>query len=224
MTPVTECSSEPSSSTCPASAFTPTESRNASANTIVEWPRENQNPTDSGLRRGRRPASAGVVGHQLAGGVVDGRDVVGVERVPQAERVRQDADADGEDRVVPAEVVVVGHHEAEQHAEADDVQQDDEPVHRRRARSGPAGSSSRGTGRSATPPRSWCCRSPADLLRSGPVVIRSRTLVHEDAGCKPGRVWCRTRPGAPRSEAAGTGIRELAQSSGTSCRSFVRGA
>ena len=47
---MTECSSELSLSTCPASAFTPSESRNASANTIVEWPRENQNPTDSGVR------------------------------------------------------------------------------------------------------------------------------------------------------------------------------
>ncbi len=50
MTPVTECSSEPSSSTCPARALTPSESRNASPKTIVEWPRENQNPTDSGRR------------------------------------------------------------------------------------------------------------------------------------------------------------------------------
>ena len=43
-TPVTECSVESSSSTGPASAFTPTESRNASRNTIVEWPRQNQKP------------------------------------------------------------------------------------------------------------------------------------------------------------------------------------
>ena len=50
MTPVTECSPELSFSTGPASALTPTESRNASRNTIVEWPRENQKPTDSGLR------------------------------------------------------------------------------------------------------------------------------------------------------------------------------
>ncbi len=50
MTPVIECSSEESFSTCPASAFTPTESRKASMNTIVECPRENQKSTESGLR------------------------------------------------------------------------------------------------------------------------------------------------------------------------------
>ena len=115
-----------SSSTGPASAFTPTDSRNASPNTIVEWPSENQKPTDSGLR-GRGPSC--VVGQQLAGGVVDGGDVVGVEGVPQPEGVGEDADADGEDRVVAAEVEVLRDDDAEQDAEPDDVQQHDEPEH-----------------------------------------------------------------------------------------------
>ena len=71
----------------------------------------------------------GVVGQQLAGGVVDRGDVVGVERVPQPEGVGQHADADVEDRVVAAEVVVLRHDQAEQDAESDDVQQDDEADH-----------------------------------------------------------------------------------------------
>ena len=50
MTPVIACSRDPSSSTSPASAFTPTDSSSARPKTIVEWPRENQKPTDSGLR------------------------------------------------------------------------------------------------------------------------------------------------------------------------------
>ena len=46
--PVTLCSCEPLFSTCPSSERTPIEIRNASANTIVEWPSENQKPTLSG--------------------------------------------------------------------------------------------------------------------------------------------------------------------------------
>ena len=53
----------------------------------LEWPSENQKPTDSG----RLP-----VAHQLAGGVVDRGDVVGVEGVPHAQGVRGHADADAE--------------------------------------------------------------------------------------------------------------------------------
>ncbi len=66
---------------------TPTEIRNASANTIVEWPSENQKPD------AQRPLA---LAHQLAGRVVDRRDVVGVERVAQAERVGGHPDADRE--------------------------------------------------------------------------------------------------------------------------------
>lgn len=46
--PVTLCSAEPSSSTGFASDFTPSESRKARAKTMLEWPSENQKPTDSG--------------------------------------------------------------------------------------------------------------------------------------------------------------------------------
>src|SRR5690242_19591136 len=46
--PVTPWSAEPPFSTGPASARTPTENRNASANTTVEWPREKKKPTLSG--------------------------------------------------------------------------------------------------------------------------------------------------------------------------------
>ena len=45
---VTWCRFESSFLTGPSSARTPTEIRNASANTIVECPSENQNPTLSG--------------------------------------------------------------------------------------------------------------------------------------------------------------------------------
>jgi hypothetical protein len=71
----------------------------------------------------------GVVGHDLAGGVVDGRDVVGVEGVPHPERVRQDAHPDREDRVVAAELEVLRGDQPEQHAKADHVQQHDEAAH-----------------------------------------------------------------------------------------------
>ena len=47
-TPVIRCRSEPSSATCPARARTPSAISTTSANTIVEWPRENQKPTDIG--------------------------------------------------------------------------------------------------------------------------------------------------------------------------------
>src|SRR5204863_7891983 len=52
--------------------------------------------------------------HQLAGGVVDRADVVGVERVTEPERVGRDADAESED---PAQ--------GEERGEADHVQQQD---------------------------------------------------------------------------------------------------
>ena len=90
--PVTVCRPEESSSTWPASARTPTASRTHSTNTMVEWPRENQKPTETG------PLA---VGHQLAGGVVDRGDVVGVERVPHAQGVGGDAQPDAEHPVEP---------------------------------------------------------------------------------------------------------------------------
>ena len=50
ITPVTSCSRELSSTTWPVRARTPKASITDRPNTIVEWPRLNQNPTDSGLR------------------------------------------------------------------------------------------------------------------------------------------------------------------------------
>ncbi len=133
MTPVTECSSELSFSTWPGERLHPDreqERQREHDRGVAEGEPEPDRERLADLGAGHAGGFLlGVVGHQLARGVVDRRDVVGVERVPQPERVREDADADREDRVVTAEVVVVRHHEAEQDAEADDVQQDDEPVH-----------------------------------------------------------------------------------------------
>ena len=122
-------------------------------NTMVEWPRENQNPTDSGLRSRR------VVGDQLAGGVVDRRDVIGVEGMAQAEGVGEHADADVVEPAV-ADLEVVRHDQAEQDPEAEHVQEDDEPEHapqrsaiapgQRRAEPGDAGGA-RGRGQGHAP-------------------------------------------------------------------------
>ena len=59
----------------------------------MEWP--------EARTRSRRDSGRLPVGHQLAGGVVDGGDVVGVEGVPHAERVRRHAEPDAEDLVPP---------------------------------------------------------------------------------------------------------------------------
>jgi hypothetical protein len=53
--------------------------------------------------------------------------VIGVERVPQAERVREDPDADAVD-AARSEAVVVRRDHAEQQPEAEPVQKDDEGV------------------------------------------------------------------------------------------------
>ncbi len=58
-TPVTECRPELSFVTGPTRVFTPSDSRKASPKTIVEWPSENQKPTESGLRTvGSSPRSS----------------------------------------------------------------------------------------------------------------------------------------------------------------------
>ena len=51
ISPVVCCRAEPPSCTWPASARTPMPSRRHRPNTTLEWPRENQNPTDSGRCR-----------------------------------------------------------------------------------------------------------------------------------------------------------------------------
>ena len=81
-------------------------------------PRLNQNPTLSG----RLPAP-----HELAGRVVDGCDVIGVECVPHAERVCRYAQSDPQE--LTADRVAVRCHDADQHAPADEVQQQDEAAH-----------------------------------------------------------------------------------------------
>ena len=79
----------------------PTASRRHSANTIEEWP-EGEPEAD------RQRALA--LGHQLAGGVVDRGDVVGVEGVPHPQGVGGDAEADAED-LMRADLVVVRCHQ-----------------------------------------------------------------------------------------------------------------
>ena len=74
---------------------------------------------------GDRPLA---LGHQLAGGVVDRGDVVGVEGVPHAQRVRGQPEAEAEDLGV-AHLVVLRDHDPHQHAPAEDVQQQDERRH-----------------------------------------------------------------------------------------------
>lgn len=65
------------------------------------------------------------VGHQLAGGVVDRADVIGVEGMAQAQRVRGDADADPEDPTAPAEIEVMRDDDPKQQEEPDRMQQRD---------------------------------------------------------------------------------------------------
>ena len=72
------------------------------------------------------------VGHQLAGGVVDGRDVVGVEGVPHAEGVRREAEADAEDRA--ADLVVVRGDDPDQQPPAERCRKTTNPRVRTRLR------------------------------------------------------------------------------------------
>ena len=64
--------------------------------------------------------------HELAGGVVDCGEVVGVERVTQTQRVGGNAEADTEDLVLGAEVVVVRGDDGDQGDPADHVKTDDD--------------------------------------------------------------------------------------------------
>ena len=64
------------------------------------------------------------LGHQLAGGVVDGGDVVGVEGVPHAEGVRREAEADAEH--LAADVVAVRGDDAHEQAPPEQVQEEHE--------------------------------------------------------------------------------------------------
>ena len=87
---------------------------------------------------------------QLAGGVVDGGDVVGVERVPHAEGVGQHARAHAEG-LAPADVVMPARDGGGEQAPSDHVQADDDAGHR--ADPVPLGGSQRGPdgGQAAAP-------------------------------------------------------------------------
>src|SRR4029077_10377602 len=107
---------------------------------------------DGGVAEGEEEADAEralPVAHQLARRVVDRADVVGVERVAHAERVRRDADTDSEDS--RAELQMLWSDEAEQQAEADDMQREDDE--RQYPRAPPLGRRERAA--KPRPPRDW---------------------------------------------------------------------
>ena len=92
----------------------------------AEVQEDRQHEHDAGVPEGEEEAHRQrplAVIDELAGGVVDGRDVVGVEGMPHAERVGQDAGAEAED-LGPADVVVPadggGQHDPAEYVEADD--------------------------------------------------------------------------------------------------------
>ncbi len=101
-------------------ARTPIASRNASPNTTLEWPSENQKPADVD----RVPSP-----DQLAGGVVDHGDVVGVECVPHPEQVGRHAQSDAED-ARRAQRDVLWRHPEHQYAPAEDMERQDDAAHR----------------------------------------------------------------------------------------------
>jgi hypothetical protein len=86
---------------------------------------------DAGVSEGEPEADTQrplVLGDQLAGGVVDGRDVVRVEGVPHPQHIRRHAERDAVELSV-AEPQVLRRDRAEQHPPADHVQQHDEARH-----------------------------------------------------------------------------------------------
>ena len=113
--PVAWCRAEWSFVTLPLRPRMPSASPIASRKTIDRMA-EREEEADA-----QRPLA---VGHQLAGRVVDGGDVIGIEGVAHPERVGRDADADAED--AGAELEVLRRDEPEQQSEADDVQGDDD--------------------------------------------------------------------------------------------------
>src|SRR5437868_6196612 len=70
------------------------------------------------------------LGHQLARGVVDGRDVVGIERVAQPQRVRGQPEPDREP-TGRAQAIVMRRDQHDQDEEAQYVQADHRARHRR---------------------------------------------------------------------------------------------
>lgn len=70
-----------------------------------------------------------VLTHELSGGVVDRRDVVGIEGMPDSKQERCGAHPDPEDTGAAQRVSLRDDHE-EQHTPADDVEQDHHGDHR----------------------------------------------------------------------------------------------
>ncbi len=105
--------------------------------TYPDAEQERQREDDRGVAEGeeepdrQRPLA---VGHQLAGGVVDRGDVVGVEGVAQTQGVGGDPEADAEHLAVGPEVVVPRGDDRDQSEPADHVQPDDDAGHAGHAR------------------------------------------------------------------------------------------
>ena len=134
ITPVIVWSVELVSATGPATDRTPSPSRTREDEDDGRVPEREEQPD------AERPAA---VRHELARRVVDRRDVVGVERVAQPERVGGQPDARRE-RARRPHRQVGGHDDGEQQAEADDVQPDHDGGHR--AHAPPLGARERAAG------------------------------------------------------------------------------
>ncbi|CAJ0557294.1 unnamed protein product, partial [Mesorhabditis spiculigera] len=74
-----------------------------------------------------RRTSVSAVRHQLPSGVVDGGDVIGVESMAYAERVRRDTESDAEDTAFDR--VVAGDNQTEKNCPPDDVECNDGDGH-----------------------------------------------------------------------------------------------
>ena len=108
------CNPELSFFTAPSSARSPKFKSTARTNTMVEWPSEKK------IADAERPLP---VLDQLASGVVDGGDVVGIEGVPHAEGVSQDTGTESEELgLVDVEMAPErkDQHGPTEHVEADD--------------------------------------------------------------------------------------------------------
>ena len=112
--PVAWCSAESSFATLPLSPLMPSGEPDREQEDDARVAEREEEP------HAQRPLA---VAHQLARRVVDRADVVGVEGVAHPERVGRDADPDAEDAASQSQVL--RRDEAEQQAEADDVEGND---------------------------------------------------------------------------------------------------
>ena len=132
--PVAWCSAEASSSTAPLSAADAEHDEHAEREDDRRVPEEKKKPTPSG----RWPS---VMSLRVVLSIA--RDVVGVEGVAQAERVRGDAEPDAE-HAARAERVLLGRDDGDQQEEADRVEPDDD--RRQPGRASPLGRGERPSG------------------------------------------------------------------------------